>query len=77
MCQVAPFCTTHGLMQKATCVNDVAIVNVRRNDHRINFWYMSKDEAMNLLRNDDLTEKSATIKYIMIYKNGSGNYNVW
>ena len=35
----------HDLMQK---VNDVAIVSVKRDDYRIHFWYMSKDESINL-----------------------------
>ena len=38
----------HDLIQKVTTgFNDVAIVSIRGNDHRINFWYMSKDEAIN------------------------------
>ena len=28
--------------------NDVAIFSVRVNDYRIHFWYMSKDESINL-----------------------------
>ena len=38
--------------------NNVAIHAVKGNDYRIHFLYMSKDEAINLLRNVDLTEKS-------------------
>ena len=30
--------------------NDVAIVSVKGNDYRIHFWYMSKNEAINLLK---------------------------
>ena len=45
----------HDLMQKAMRFNDVG-----GNDHRIHFLYMSKDEAINLLTNADLTEKSGT-----------------
>ena len=29
--------------------NDVAIISVKRSDYRIHFWYMSKDDAMNLM----------------------------
>ena len=29
--------------------NDVAIVSVKRSDYRIHFWYMSKDDVMNLM----------------------------
>ena len=30
---------------------DVAIVSVKGNDYRIRFWYMSKDEAINIMKN--------------------------
>ena len=49
----------HDLMQKAMNFNDVAIVFVEVNDYRIHFLYMSKDEAVSLLRNTNLTEKKA------------------
>ena len=32
----------HGLMQKAIRFNDVAIVSVKGNAYRIQFWYMTK-----------------------------------
>ena len=41
-------------------LNDTAIVYIKGNDYRNNFWYMIKDEAINLSRNADLTEKSGT-----------------
>ena len=44
-------------MQKAIYFNDVVIVSVKDNDYRIRFLSMSKDGAINLLRNADLTEK--------------------
>ena len=46
----------HDLMQKAINFNDVAHVTVKGNDYRIHFLYISKDEAINLLRNVDLTK---------------------
>ena len=46
-------------MQEAVNLNDAAVV--KSNDWRIHHWYVSKDEAMNLLRNVDLTEKSKTL----------------
>ena len=49
----------HDLMQKAMSFIDVAIASVKGNGYRIYFWYMSKDEAIDLLRN--LTEKSGTL----------------
>ena len=36
-------------MQKAINFNDVAIVSVIGSDYRIQFWYMSKDDATNVL----------------------------
>ena len=34
---------------------------LKENDYRIHFWYISKDEVTNLLRNVDLNEKSRTL----------------
>ena len=38
----------HDLMQKAMNVNDIAIVSIKGSDYRIHFWYMSKDDAVNI-----------------------------
>ena len=35
-------------MQKAKIFNDVATVSIKGNDYRIDFWYMNKDETINL-----------------------------
>ena len=44
------FCNgCHDLMQKAMSFNNVAIVYVKGSAHRIHFWYMSKDDAINWL----------------------------
>ena len=37
--------------------NDVTIVSVKTNDYRTHFWYMSKDDAINIIKNFDLNEK--------------------
>ena len=42
-------------------LNDVAIVPVKGNYNRIHFWYMSKDQAINLFKNVNLTEKSGNL----------------
>ena len=42
------------LMQKALSFTDVAIVSVKGNDYRIHFWYMSKGDAINIMKNSDL-----------------------
>ena len=44
----------HDLMQKAINFSDVAIVSVKGSDYRINFWYMSKDDAINIMKNSNL-----------------------
>ena len=41
--------------------NDAAIVYVNGNDYRNHFLYMSKDEAINVLYNADLSEKNGTL----------------
>ena len=51
----------HDLMQKAMNFNDVAIVSVEGSDCRIHFWYMSKDDAINIITNSDLNEKSGLL----------------
>ena len=53
-------------MQKVTRINDVAIISAKENHYIINFLYMIKDEAINLLRNADLAEKSRTLLNIKI-----------
>ena len=44
----------HDLMQKAMSFNDVATVSVKGSDYRIYFWYMSQDDAINIMKNSDL-----------------------
>ena len=51
----------HGLMQKAMNFNDVAIVSVKGNDYRIHFWYMNKDDAISIMNNSDLINKSGML----------------
>ena len=47
----------HDLMQKAINCNDVAIVSIKESDSRLQFWYMSKNDAINLLNNSVLDNK--------------------
>ena len=47
----------HGLMQKAVSFNNIAIVYVEGNAYRIHFWYMSKDDAINIMINSILIDK--------------------
>ena len=44
-------------MQKAIDFNDVAIASIKGSDYRINFSYMTKNDAINLLNNSWLDNK--------------------
>ena len=46
----------HGLLQEAMNFN-VAIVSVKGSDYKIHFWYMSKDDAINIMNNSNLNDK--------------------
>ena len=47
----------HDLMQKAMDFIDIAIVSIKDSDYRIQFWYMSKDDAINIMHNSNLIDK--------------------
>ena len=49
------------LMQNVMNFNDVAIVSVKGSNYRIYFWYMSKDDAINIMKTSNLNEKSRSI----------------
>ena len=51
----------HDLMQNAMNFNDVAIVSIKGNDHRIHFWYTSKDDAINIMNNSSLNKKTGSL----------------
>ena len=51
----------HDLMQKAMNFNDVAIVSIKKNDYRIHFWYMSKDEAISVMHNSSQMKKNGLL----------------
>ena len=44
-------------MQKSMSFNDIAIVYVKGNAYRINFWYISKDDAINIMNGSNLVDK--------------------
>ena len=48
----------HNLMEKAMNFNNVAIVSLKRNDYRVHFWYMSKNDAIALMTNSNLKDKN-------------------
>ena len=47
----------HDLIQKAMSFNNIAIVYVKRSVYKINFWYMSKDDAVNIMNGSNLVDK--------------------
>ena len=51
----------HDLMQKAISFNNVAIVYVKRNAYGIHFWYMSKDDAINIMNGSNLVDKRGVL----------------
>ena len=55
-------------MQKAVNFNDdVGIVSIKGSDYRIHFWYMSKDDAINVMKKVDHSN------FFIIYKNEWNN----
>ena len=40
--------------------NDVAIVSIKGSDYKIHFWYMSKDDAIRIMHNSNLSDKAHT-----------------
>ena len=51
----------HDLMQKAMGFNNIAIVYIKGIAYRIHFWYMSKDDAINIMTNSNLVHKRGVI----------------
>ena len=49
------------LMQKKLSFNDVAIVYVKGNACRTHFWYMSEDDAINIMKNSNLVDKMGAL----------------
>ena len=51
----------HDLMQKSISFNNIAIVYIKGNAYRINFWYMSKDDAINIMNGSILLDKRGVL----------------
>ena len=54
-------------MQKAVSFNDAAIVYVKGSAYRIHFWYMSKDDAVNIMNNSNLIDKMGVYNFCHLY----------
>ena len=48
-------------MQKAMSFNNVSVVYVEGNAYRINFWHMSKNDAINIMNGSNLTDKRGVL----------------
>ena len=48
-------------MLKAMSFNNIAIVCVKGNAYRINFWCMSKDDAINIMNGSNLADKRGVL----------------
>ena len=49
------------LMQKTMSFNDAAIVYVKWSAYRIHFWYISKDDAIRIMKNSNLIDKKGVL----------------
>ena len=44
--------------------NNIAIVYVKGSVYRIHFWYMSKDDEINIINGSNLVDKRGVLLYI-------------
>ena len=51
----------HDLLMMSVNLSDIAILNIKGSDLSLIIRLISKNEAINLMQNADLTEKSGTL----------------
>ena len=51
----------HDLMQEAMSFNNIAVAYVKGSAYRIHFWYMSKDDAINIMNGSNLVDKRGVL----------------
>ena len=51
----------HVLMEKALHFIDIAIVYIKGNAYRIHFWYMSKNDAINIMNGSNLVDERGAL----------------
>ena len=56
------------LMQKAMSFNNVAVVCVKGSAYGIKFWYMCKNDAINIINGSNLTDKRSVLSIFSLYK---------
>ena len=58
----------HNLMQKAMSFNDVAIISIKERNCRIHIWYISKNDAIKIMKNSDLKKRIIRIFFSLCIK---------
>ena len=48
-------------MQKVVSFNNIAIVYIKGNAYRIHFWYISKNDAINIMSDSNLADKRGVL----------------
>ena len=48
-------------MSKAMSFNNIAITYVKGNAYRINFWYMSTDDPINIMNGSNTVDKRSVL----------------
>ena len=48
-------------MQKAMSFNNIALTYVKGDVYRIQFWYMSEDDAINIMNGSNLVDKRGAL----------------
>ena len=51
----------YNIMQKSIDSKNIDIVYVKGNAYRIHFWYMSKDDAINIMNSSNLVDKRGVL----------------
>ena len=57
---------SHDLMRKAMSFKHVAIVSIKGNDYRIHFCYISKNDAITIMTNSNVSDKNGVL-YIFFH----------
>ena len=63
----------HKLVQKAMNFNDITIFSIKGSDYKIRFWYMSKDDAISIMKNSDLKKRISNF-FSLYIKISEGTY---
>ena len=51
----------HDLMLKAISFDNIVIVYVKGNAYRIHFWYVSNDDAINIMNGSNVADKRSVL----------------